>query len=50
MDLKVKFRFFFIMLVLFSPLGYAKERLHFLIPGGAGGGWDTTARGIGAAL
>lgn len=28
----------------------AIERLHFLIPGGAGGGWDTTARGIGEAL
>ncbi|MCH8247978.1 MAG: tripartite tricarboxylate transporter substrate binding protein [Proteobacteria bacterium] len=29
---------------------YAVERLHFLIPGGAGGGWDTTARGVGDAL
>ena len=29
---------------------YALERLHFLIPGGAGGGWDTTARGIGDVL
>ena len=29
---------------------YAIERLHFLIPGGAGGGWDTTARGVGDAL
>ncbi|MFW1677158.1 tripartite tricarboxylate transporter substrate binding protein [Pontibacter sp. JAM-7] len=28
----------------------ALETLHFLIPGGAGGGWDTTARGIGEAL
>lgn len=26
------------------------EELHFLIPGGAGGGWDSTARGIGKAL
>ena len=26
------------------------ERLHLLIPGGAGGGWDSTARGIGEAL
>lgn len=26
------------------------ENLHLLIPGGAGGGWDTTARGIGEAL
>ena len=29
---------------------FAVERIHFLIPGGAGGGWDTTARGIGEAL
>ncbi|MEL6264086.1 MAG: tripartite tricarboxylate transporter substrate-binding protein [Pseudomonadota bacterium] len=26
------------------------EELHFLIPGGAGGGWDGTARGTGEAL
>lgn len=26
------------------------ERLHFIIPGGAGGGWDGTARGTGEAL
>lgn len=26
------------------------ERLHMLIPGGAGGGWDGTARGVGFAL
>ena len=26
------------------------ENLHFLIPGGAGGGWDGTARGVGEAL
>ena len=26
------------------------ERLHLLIPGGAGGGWDNTARGVGEAL
>ena len=24
--------------------------LHFLVPGGAGGGWDGTARGTGEAL
>ena len=28
----------------------AAERLHFLIPGGAGGGWDRTARAVGQAL
>ena len=26
------------------------DQVHFLIPGGAGGGWDGTARGTGAAL
>ena len=26
------------------------EKTHFLIPGGAGGGWDGTARGVGEAL
>jgi len=26
------------------------KKLHFLIPGGAGGGWDGTARGVGKAL
>ncbi len=28
----------------------AMEKIHFLIPGGAGGGWDGTARGVGEAL
>jgi putative tricarboxylic transport membrane protein len=26
------------------------DRIHFLIPGGAGGGWDGAARGVGEAL
>ena len=26
------------------------NEVHFLIPGGAGGGWDTTARGTGEVL
>ncbi len=26
------------------------DEIHFLIPGGAGGGWDGTARGVGKAL
>src|SRR5660397_150841 len=26
------------------------ESIHFLVPGGAGGGWDGTARGVGEAL
>ena len=34
-----------------SPIVQAgTESIHFLIPGGAGGGWDGTARGTGEAL
>ena len=36
-----------------APSGAAAaevEKIHFLIPGGAGGGWDGTARGTGEAL
>lgn len=34
-----------------TPLQAAEvDKLHFLIPGGAGGGWDGTARGVGKAL
>ena len=42
--------------VAFSPLtqagGHSKkiDSIHFLIPGGAGGGWDGTARGTGDVL
>lgn len=39
--------------LLFSAnLSLANElnHLHFLIPGGSGGGWDSTARGVGDAL
>lgn len=50
MDSKIKALLFFVLLALIPPLSDAKQRLHLLIPGGAGGGWDTTARGIGAAL
>ena len=39
---------------LMSVSGVSKaaeiESIHFLIPGGAGGGWDGTARGTGEAL
>ncbi len=39
------------MLALGMPVKAAEiESIHFLIPGGAGGGWDVTARGTGAAL
>ena len=33
-----------------STSSFAVEKLHFLIGGGAGGGWDGTARGTGEAL
>jgi len=38
-----------LFLVLVSD-ALAVERIHFLIPGGAGGGWDSTARGVGEVL
>ena len=31
-------------------IAYGKDRVHFLIPGGAGGGWDMTARAVGESL
>lgn len=37
--------------VISSPaLSTDVKEIHFLIPGGAGGGWDGTARGVGKAL
>lgn len=38
------------LLLAAGAVGQAAERLHIVIPGGAGGGWDTTARGVGEAL
>ncbi len=40
----------FFLLACAALHAQAAERIHFLIPGGAGGGWDTTARGVGEAL
>jgi len=43
----------FILLIFLYVCSYqlqAKERIHIIIPGGAGGGWDTTARSVGDAL
>ncbi len=42
----------FLALVLAGPAGaeFTPKEVHFLIPGGAGGGWDGTARGVGKAL
>ncbi|NRA86074.1 MAG: tripartite tricarboxylate transporter substrate binding protein [Rhizobiales bacterium] len=38
--------------MIFAPAAYAApiDEIHFLIPGGPGGGWDGTARGTGEAL
>ena len=47
----------YIISVLFSAIllfsttnSFAIDKLHFVIGGGAGGGWDGTARGTGEAL
>jgi putative tricarboxylic transport membrane protein len=43
----------FVILVLLAASvtnSHAAKKIHFLIPGGAGGGWDSTARGVGEAL
>lgn len=37
-------------LAMMSIATVAQAEIHFLIPGGPGGGWDTTARGVGEAL
>ena len=49
--------FKYIISVLFSAIllfsatnSFAIDKLHFVIGGGAGGGWDGTARGTGEAL
>ncbi len=36
--------------ISFSAIAQVVDSVHFLIPGGAGGGWDGTARGTGEAL
>ena len=33
-----------------SSVAVDVNKVHFLIPGGAGGGWDGTERGVGEAL
>jgi len=38
------------MVVNTATAGEMVDSIHFLIPGGAGGGWDGTARGTGEAL
>jgi putative tricarboxylic transport membrane protein len=39
-----------LLLIGIATAAPAQDRIHFLIPGGAGGGWDATARGVGEAL
>ena len=39
-----------ILLLSFTTGSFAIEKIHFIIGGGAGGGWDGTARGTGEAL
>ncbi len=47
-----KFTTFLFVLICASVSLFAQDidSIHFLIPGGAGGGWDGTARGTGEAL
>jgi len=49
--------FFLLFVLLMAGLmatpactAFKPEKVHFWIPGGAGGGWDGTARGVGKAL
>ena len=52
-NLKKILSVFFSAILLFSATtanSIAIEKLHFVIGGGAGGGWDGTARGTGEAL
>ena len=45
------FSFTLLLALLVSPVSASEvKEIHFLIPGGAGGGWDGTARGVGKAL
>ncbi len=37
-----------VLLTSISSTSFAIDKLHFIIGGGAGGGWDGTARGTGA--
>jgi len=49
----IKFAIVMILALLVAGSAWAEfapEKVHFLIPGGAGGGWDGTARGVGKAL
>ena len=52
-NIKKLFSVLFSAILLFSATttsSVAIDKLHFVIGGGAGGGWDGTARGTGEAL
>ena len=46
----IKFLSLMFMFGALSTSAIAIEKLHFVVPGGAGGGWDGCARGTGEAL
>lgn len=39
-----------LLLYLATSVAWSAESIHFLVPGGAGSGWDTTARAVGRVL
>ena len=47
--LKLKKKLFLTTMLIALQI-QAKEHIHIIVPGGAGGGWDTTARSVGEAL
>ena len=44
----IKLVSFLFMIGALSSSAIAIDKLHFVVPGGAGGGWDGCARGTGA--
>ncbi|MBA39960.1 MAG: tripartite tricarboxylate transporter substrate-binding protein, partial [Dehalococcoidia bacterium] len=49
-NLFIKVLSFLFILGTLSTSAIAVDKLHFVVPGGAGGGWDGCARGTGEAL
>ena len=47
---KVKTNYLLIVIAVVLSQAASAEDIHFLVPGGAGGGWDSTARGAGMVL
>ena len=46
----IKIVSFLFMVGALSSSAIAIDKLHFVVPGGAGGGWDGCARGTGEAI